>query len=99
MQTKLAHAREIAFLERRAGHDVGQELQAAFSARLSVVKLSERGVGSDIGVELRADAGERFVHVDRRSAAAAFVQHVGRHRGQPVLARWIARRPRGARAA
>ena len=53
------------------------------------VTLSTRRVRTDVGVELRAEARERLVHLDRRAAAAALVEHVGGHRGQPFLARRI----------
>ena len=40
-------------------------------------------VVADVDVQLRADAPQRFVHVERRPIAAAFVEHVAGNRGEP----------------
>ena len=48
-------------------------------------------VRADVGVELRAEPRERLVHLDRRTIAAAFVEHVGGDRGEAVLAGGIGR--------
>ena len=61
-------------------------------------QAEDRGVVADVDVELRADAAERFVHVERGAIAAALVEHVAGDRGEPGPVRRIRRRARPAPA-
>ena len=66
---------------------VGEQRAAPRPAkRLSAVTRQQRRVGPDVGVELRAEARQRLVHLDRRAAAAALVEHVDGQRRQTFLA-------------
>ena len=99
MQPQLPDAHEVRFAQRRPRDHVGEQPRPRSAKRLSAVTLSERRVGADVGVELRAEPRERLVHLDRRAIAAAFVEHVGGERREPVLARRIATTRRAAPAA
>ena len=59
----------------------------------------QRRVGADVRIELRAEARQRLVNLDRRSVAAALVQHVDGDRREPFLPGRIVGRAASRRAA
>jgi hypothetical protein len=85
VQPQLPHPREIRFTQRRSHDDVGEEIEGAAREAAEDGDARDRRVRADVGIELRAETRERFVHLDRRTPAAAFVEHVGGDRGEAVL--------------
>jgi hypothetical protein len=92
MESELTHPSEVGLGEGRTSDHIGQEPQRPVSEATEGRDTEHRGVGSDVGVELRPDSRERLVHLDRRPAVAAFVEHVGRQRREALLPGGIGRR-------
>ena len=92
MQAELADAREIALAQRRPDDDVGEKRERAVGKAAEHGGTHRQRVRSDVGVELRADAGQLFVNLNRRAAAAPLVEHVGGQRRQTVVSGRIRRR-------
>ena len=85
VQAQLPHARHIVIVHRRPDDDVGEQRQGAVREPGEDGEAGDDAVRPDVGVELRAEPRERLVHLDRRSIAAALVEHVGGDRGQAVF--------------
>ena len=84
MQSKLADTFEVRFSQRRVHDHVGKKPECLHREPAQRGNAENCRIRSDVGIELRSDAGERLVHFDRRPAAAAFVEHVGRQRRKTV---------------
>ncbi len=91
VQPQLPYAREIALAQRGADDHVRQDRERALGESAEDGDAGDRRVRSDVGVELRAEARQRLVHLDRRTIAAALVEHVGGDGSEPFLARRIRR--------
>ena len=89
METQLPHAREVAFPERRPRDDLSEQLERALPISAENRQTDDRRVRPDVRLDLCAKPGERFMHLDRRPIAAAFVEHVGRECRQAFLSSWI----------
>ena len=87
MEPKLPHAREVGLAQATAAPPCRRAASAPAPAkRLSTVTLSSAASDPMSESSCAPIARQRLVHLDRRAAAAALVQHVHGDRRQPLLA-------------
>ena len=90
VQTQLPHAHHVAIFHRWSCDNVSEQRERAVGKARQDREAGDDAVRSDIGLDLGAKARDRLMYLDRRSVAASLVEHIGRHRGQPVFSNRVA---------